>query len=363
MSATIIKENSKFSGCDFVVQLGSERKNTPIKLLQITDTQIIDATQRRTPDRIRHDEIIAWSPENFDAQCGDHIRSLVTQAQPDLIFITGDIVYGSFDDKGTALEYFCKLMDSLCIPWAPVWGNHDNESVIGVDWQCEQFENSKYCLFKRGAVSGNSNYSVGVAIGDKLVRVLHMLDSNGCKHGNDGEVIKTRGLYPDQLALVEKNTELIKSAQGEDIPAFMAFHYPVDLFEKAEKDKGYKTENRQTYVLGVDVAPKDNDFGFSLEKYDPIVTDSGFVDFVKSQNVDGVFVGHVHKNTTSIKYDGIAWTFGLKTGQYDYHVVGSVGGTLVTLFGNEFFVSHIPSLVPFASMPGKAKMVEKFLID
>lgn len=360
----VIKQSNEiFNGCDFVVQLGEGRKNTQIKLLQLTDTQIIDSAQRRTPDRLRPDEIGAWQPQYFDVQCGNHIRSLVTQTSPDLIFITGDLVYGSFDDEGTTLEYFCRLMDSFKIPWAPVWGNHDNESARGIVWQCEQLQKSKYCLFKRGNVSGNSNYSIGIAVGDRLVRVLHMLDSNGCRRGNEGEVIKQRGIYPDQLALVKENTEKVTQAQGRCVPAFMAFHYPVDCFETAEIAKGYKTESRPLYVLGVDVEAKDGDFGFCLEAYDQITTNGGFIDFIKTQNVDGVFVGHVHKNTASIKYENVRWTFGMKTGQYDYHVAGSIGGTLVVLMDDEFSVSHVPALVPYAPMPGKAKMFDGLLFN
>ena len=99
------KETNTFAGCDFVVRLSADRENTPIKILQLTDTQIIDSSQRRRPDRIRIDEINAWSPENFDAQCGDHIRSIIAQTHPDLIILTGDIVYGSFDDNGSSLAY------------------------------------------------------------------------------------------------------------------------------------------------------------------------------------------------------------------------------------------------------------------
>ena len=163
--------SSSFSGCDFVVQLGDKRKNTKIKLLQITDMQFIDSMQRRTPDRLRIGEINAWIPENFDKQCGNQIRSLITQTNPDLIFITGDMIYGSFDDKGSTFEWFCVFMDSFEIPWAPVFGNHDNESVKGVAWQCEKLQKSKNCLFRRGNVSGNGNYTVGIATGDKLIRV------------------------------------------------------------------------------------------------------------------------------------------------------------------------------------------------
>ena len=351
-----------FDGCDFVVQLPEEREGSEVRILQLTDMQIIDSLQRRTPDRIRADEIQAWLPENFDALCGNHIRSLVAQTNPDLIIITGDIVYGSFDDAGTTLQYICALFDSLGVPWAPVFGNHDNECQKGVGWQCEQLEACHLCLFKRGNVSGNSNYTVGVAIGERLVRVLHMLDSNGCKNESDPSVIRTAGLYPDQLELVRAHTEKIREAQGVDVPAFMAFHIPVDCFRHMEYEKGYRKSDEDKFVLGVDVEAKDGDFGFSLERavYRMLPTDMTFIPFLKSQNVDGVFVGHFHNCASSIHYEDIVWTFGLKTGQYDYHIPYQTGGTLISLFGSAFRVSCVSSLSPCGAMPINAPMFRGF---
>lgn len=74
------KEARTIFGCDFVVKLPANRKNDKIKLLQITDTQIIDAQQRRTPDRLRQDEIIAWSSNKFNENFGDHLKSLTAQS-------------------------------------------------------------------------------------------------------------------------------------------------------------------------------------------------------------------------------------------------------------------------------------------
>ena len=355
-------DHPAFCGCDFVVQLPTERRGKVIRILQLTDMQIIDSSQRRTPDRLQTDEIEAWKPENLDMQCGNHIRSLVAQCKPDLILLTGDIVYGSFDDSGRALEYMCALMDSFEIPWAPVFGNHDNETAAGVDWQCEMFDKSRYCLFRRGTVSGNGNYTVGIAVGDELVRVVHMLDSNGCGGSNDPGIIKSKGLYPDQLELVRNNTELIRKAQNKDVPAFAAFHIPVDCFQKAEEAKGYRKHQDDQYVIGVNVAAKDDDFGFCLEPYYPIPAEPGFMDYLKAQNVDGVFVGHVHNGCMSITYQGIRWTMGLKTGQYDYHIPYQLGGTLITLNGDAFTVNHIPSLVPCAPMPGGASMFRALFV-
>lgn len=352
-----------FAGCDYVVRLTSDRKNTKIKILQLTDTQVIDASQRRTPDRLRTDEINAWDPEHFDSQCGNHIRSLIAQTRPDVIIITGDIVYGSFDDQGTTLKWFCDLMDSFRIPWAPVFGNHDNESRKGVDWQCSCLEKSAYCLFKRGSVSGNSNYSVGIAIEETLIRVIHMLDSNGCAAGCDPSIIKEKGIYPDQFALMEANTALITHAQQKSVPSFMAFHIPITCFKTAEIAKKYQTDNRMFYTIGVDVPALDGDFGFKFEKYRGIEVDDDFIGFLHAQHVDGVFVGHVHNNCTCIDYEGIKWVFGLKTGQYDYHIPGQLGGTLITLEHENVSVAHIPALVHYAPMPGKAKMFENFFAN
>ena len=346
------KTSSKaFDGCDFVVRLERSRQGTPIKLLQITDMQFIDAIQKRTPDRLGTDEDIAWHPNNFMAQCGNHITSLIVQTKPDLIFITGDIVYGSFDDTGSTLEWFCSFMDSFEIPWAPTFGNHDNESAKGVDWQCAQFEKSKHCVFQRGNVSGNSNYSVGIAVEDALVRVLHMIDTNGCHDTNQAHVISKAGIYPDQFALIKEKTKSIRKAQGKPIPAFMAFHIPTESFRIAEEKKGYKNQDHPFYTIGVDVPASENDFGFCYETFTPIKTECDFIDFLHEQNINGVFAGHCHKICTCINFRDICFVFGLKTGQYDYHLPGNVGGTLITLDKEDFSVMHIPSLVPYAPEP------------
>ena len=338
-----------FAGCDFVVRLEENRRGTPIRLLQLTDMQFIDAAQMRTPDRLRVDEVQAWGTDKRMAMCGNQIVSLVTQTKPDLIFITGDIVYGEFDDSGNSFEWFCDFMDGFGIPWAPVFGNHDNETARGVDWQCARFAQSRHCLFARGEVTGNGNYTVGIAVGDELVRVMHMVDSHGCLHAG--------GIYPDQLDLIAQNA----AAYG-DVPGFMAFHIPTECFAQAEKAKGYIADAHVDYTIGVDVAAKDGDFGACYERYGVLKTDRDFMAFLHDNRIDGVFVGHCHRINTCITYEGVKLVFGLKTGQYDYHQAGSLGGTLVTLGGDGFDVQHVPALVPLAPMPSGAPFLRDLLV-
>lgn len=51
----------------------------------------------------------------------------------------------------------------------------------------------------------------------------------------------------------------------------------------------------------------------------------------KNNGVDSVFCGHEHQISTSIVYEGIRWTFGLKTGVYDIPEKDNLGGTAITI--------------------------------
>lgn len=352
----IIKEHVPFDGCDVAVVLDSDR---PIRLLQLTDMQVIDGSQRRFPDRIRIDEINAWTPENFDIQLGNHIRSVVTQTNPDVIFITGDMVYGSFDDSGESFKWFVSLMESFGIPWAPVFGNHDNESKRGVKWQCELLEGSKNCLFKRGSVTGNGNYTVGIAVGDTLKRVMYMTDSNGCSDCSDPEVVKAEGIFPDQLERIRESSRRIKASQGRPVKGLMAFHIPTKEFTEVEKRKGYP----EKYVIGVDVPSKDGDFGFHLDgNIRSVDMGDGFA-FMKECGIDSVFVGHYHSICTRILCEDILWVYGLKTGQYDSHTPGSLGGTLIIDGDGLPEIIHVPALVHLAPYPGQARIFNGFFAE
>ena len=352
---------NKSRGCDFLLRLPESRRATPIRVLQLTDMQVIDAAQRRTPDRLRADEIAAWQTDLMDAQFGDHARSLIAHCAPDMIFMTGDLVYGSFDDSGRTFEWFCRTMDSFGIPWAPVFGNHDNESARGVLWQCECLEKSKHCLFRRGSVTGNGNYSVGIAVGDELLRVIYMLDSNGCRAATDPLVKKERGIYADQFDFVLQSAKTIGEAEGKAIPSFLCFHIPTKEFEEAERAKGYRSDERTRFTIGVDVPSQDGDFGCNYNDYhDFAKTEGDFLSLLRAVSADGVFVGHCHTNNSVILHEGVRFVYGMKTGQYDYHTPGQLGGTLVRIENGGFEVSHLHALVPFSPFPGGAKFFSDF---
>ena len=302
---------------DFVIEVERGRN---IRLLQLTDTQIIDGSQKRTPNRLQPAENIDWVPEMMRENLFDEIDRLVTLVEPDLILITGDIIYGEFDDAGTSLLKLIAVMDGYGIPWAPVFGNHENESVKGVDWQVEQLIRAEHCLFKRGNVTGNGNYNIGIVQNGALVRTVYMLDSNGCGYIPDiniGKVESAAGFADDQIAWVENRMSNIERVCGGKVPSFVGFHIPMAHFAAAKAQ--YTTLN--TFTIGETFPAKNGDFGGAQnnETIEGQFESPKIHEILIRYGTDGVFAGHFHCNNTSIYHGGIRWTFGLKTGVYDSH--------------------------------------------
>lgn len=307
-----------------------------IRILQLTDMQVIDSSQQRSPTRLCEAEYLKWLPETVEDNIYSHIRYLVEKTQPDLIIITGDIIYGEFDDSGRVFDEFCDFMDSFGIPWAPVFGNHDNESMRGIDWQCERFASSKCSFFKKGSVFGNSNYSIGIYSNGKLIRNIFMTDSNGC-----GKLNIPSGFKEDQLDWIRSEA---KELCG--IPSFMCFHIPTQDFNDAAIIAGYqeKEDARDSffsYEIGKTVSAREGmgEFGKKTECMPP--RNDRLLPFFKECNIDGLFAGHFHRISTSIVNEGVRFTFGYKTGLYDYHDPEAMGGTLITLKGKDFDIQHI----------------------
>lgn len=309
-----------------------------IRLLQITDMQVIDSDQQRRPDRLREEERVKWLPDTKEKNLYRYIRELVARAKPDLIFITGDITYGEFDDTGRSQTEFIEFMEQFGIPWAPVYGNHDNETTMGIDWQNAQYEAAPHCLFQKGSVSGNGNYSVGICQNGALIRTLCMMDSNGC-----GKLGIPAGFREDQLAWLE-------AAAGENnVPAFVCFHIPNTDVSDALVREGYQPDHdsRDTqyyFELGKDIPAHPGDFGRKCD-FTPRGGAVSIREICQKCGIDGVFLGHQHKNSISFVSEGIRYTFGMKTGTYDYHFADAMGGTLITLRGGDFTVEHLPCAI------------------
>ena len=320
-----------------------------LRILQITDMQVIDASQRRRPDRLSPSEIERWAPENAEKNCYSHIKDVVSQTSPHLIIITGDIVYGEFDDSGRVLREFIDFMDTLEIPWAPVWGNHDLESAIGTDAAIKMYENARYCLFyteTEDIADGTGNYAVKIYRGEKLYRVVYMLDSHGCRKAYDEYARIPKSITEGQCKMMERTAKECETEAGGTVPAIAAWHIPTKEFFEGCEELGYGCEVGTK--LGVTVKAHKGDFGVIMEEASGVAdAPDNFLERLKACGVDGVFAGHHHNINTSVFWQGIRWTMGLKCGTYDYHINGALGGTFITIRGGKLEVNHLPTLIGY----------------
>ena len=99
-----------------------EMQGEELKILNLTDIQMTSAEWNAKGDA-------------YEIATGT-ITKLIEQEQPDLITVTGDNSYTNIIQYD-AYEQLVEFLDSFEIPWAPVWGNHDNE---GGDEAIEEVE-------------------------------------------------------------------------------------------------------------------------------------------------------------------------------------------------------------------------------
>ena len=326
-------------GIDFVLNVESGKD---IQILQLTDPQITNWKTAR--NQTRRDQIrgafFGDGITDVETKTYRYIREAIENSSPDLIVITGDLIYGETDDSGEIWNDLVAHMDSYGIPWALTFGNHDNESAKGVNWQIEQLMNSKYCVFKRGNVTGNCNYNIVIRQDGEIKYVMYMLDSNGCKEiANPGEGImkdnvdikliqQKAGIYDDQIAWFKNCASLIaKEAGKEQVPSLAFYHIaPIQVYRVYEELYGY-TRNRKL------VLNHDGDYGLIMEFYkeDAIDRDEKFFAAAKEIGTTGMFFGHDHDNNGSMMFEGIRLTFGSKCGTHSYSTKRQIGYTQITI--------------------------------
>lgn len=343
---------------DFLVEVPSDRDAI---ILQLTDPQVVDSAQRRTPDRIGQTHIDFYKLENRNKICYDHITEVVNEVKPDLIILTGDIVYGEFDDNGSCFKDFTEFMDGFGIPWAPVFGNHEAEANIGVDWQCKQLEEAENCLFLQRTLTGNGNYTVGIMRNGEIERAFFMLDSNGCggasaKSMSNGHTITGRGFGADQIKWYTAEAAKIR-AEYPEVRYSFAFHIQPYVFVTAMRKYGYDGTKKPVNIWAA-ANREATDFGYvawGVEQWD---VNGEVFKGLKALGCDSIFVGHEHRINASLVYDGVRLQYGQKSSEYDSHMrVNTETGEIVADYPNNDGLLPIigGTVIPLSEETGKLK--------
>lgn len=273
-----------------------------------------------------------------DAYCKNLIIAIVEKAKPDLIVVTGDMIFpipvigGTINNK-KATEDICKLFDSFQIPWAVVYGNHDVEPIAlyRKSTLSSVYENAEYCLFQKGKedLSGEGNYLIKVKNEDGSINnALMMIDSNMyIEKGLASFYSGFDNIHDDQIEWYKD--EINKLGGADKVKSLAFFHIPVNEFKEAwKKHTRNGGDSEVKWYLG-EVGETNDYFGV------PKFKGNFFEEMVKFGSCKGMFMGHDHLNTVSLEYKGIRLTYGMSVDYLAYRKImkwsSQRGGTIISI--------------------------------
>ncbi len=238
------------------------------------------------------------------------VERVIKETKPDLIVLTGDNI--SNGSTNAVLNTFISFMDSFEIPWALVFGNHDIRSAVSPIVQCEAYENSEYCLFKKGNIQQRyGNYYYNVKCGEQTIYSLIFMDS-----ADSSFTQEQVGWYRDTI-------NGISAENGYTVPSLTFFHIPIAETEDAH-----------------DAYAQDPTIG-SGRQVDSVRTQdrsTGFFSVLQELgSTRALFFGHDHRNNTFIDYNGVKFCYATKTSRTVYYERSSLGGNLITIYKDSTF--------------------------
>lgn len=250
------------------------------------------------------------------------MRRLIETEKPDMIMLTGDIVCGD-ESVYYSIRHLTDLFDSYGIPWAPVFGNHDDESNCDLNYLADVMMSSSCCLMKKGDPEmGVGNYIVNIAEKNddgslNVVSSLLFMDSH---HSQPNE---------KQQRWVKWACSGINALTDDQAEVSVIMHIPLPEYQYA-----YDAFcNPQTGKW----AEGSNGYGKCNEKIccerdangDPV--QRGFFNVLKEAGtVKHVICGHEHMNDFSVEYEGIRLTYCMKLGRSSGYQPGFNGGSVFT---------------------------------
>ena len=292
------------------------------RILQLTDIHICGSLSTVLTDRA-----------SFDA-----CYALIREAQPDLILVTGDISYTipiqTFSrDNLLPIYQFCTFMNSVGMPWAMVYGNHDTEAAAGCTAEelsrlyQEYFLRQPDCPMLYADVQpdiyGRYNQYIRVENPDgSLNRLLFLVDSNDYVQGADAK--KYDSVHADQIAWYAEAIDEVSAQEGRLVPSFVFMHIPFRAY--ADAYDALQDGSPEAQYL----------FGANNEAVSHPDHDSGFFDcIVDKSSTQAVFVGHDHVNYLGVRYRGVDLVYSKSIDYIAYPGISKMtdqrGATLITL--------------------------------
>lgn len=258
----------------------SLNENGKFKIVQLADLHF------SVGEGICRDEFPKHESCKADPKSGKFVEEVLDIEQPDLVVFTGDQIMGDLckQDSETALLKALAPVISRRIPWAMIWGNHDDEGSL-TRWEISLFvKDLPYSLFQIGPLDtsdntfGVGNYVHEVVGQDDISRIaLYFFDSH--KYSPNPKVFSgydwiKEAQWKHMEDHAREHVSLEKGIQNGHLLSMAFFHIPIPEYNNFGSEE---QRNRMVGSLKEGVtAPKYNSGGIeTLHKLGVSVTSAG----------------------------------------------------------------------------------------
>lgn len=281
-----------------------------LKVVQLTDIHIGGGSMSKEKDQ----------------KAMNAVAALLAYEKPDLVVLTGDMVYpvpfqsGTFNNS-ISTEMLITLMETLGVYYAPVFGNHDSEAYsthsreeIADMWGADDL---KYSLFQKGPedVDGFGNYVIKVKNSDGIVKnAFYLIDSHDY---TDGDILgiqwKYDNIHENQIEWYKNSVQAIDSANKaidpscEMFSSLAFFHIPLEEYDIAWKEYKANGYNDTENVKYIDGGYHEGDEKVCCGVY----PENFFETIVELGSTKGTFCGHDHINNAILEYKGVQLVYGM----------------------------------------------------
>lgn len=191
---------------------------------------------------------------NYSPQLPVAMKAIVESVKPDLVLLGGDTggLHGvhleTKEDLKILLDACCEPMEKNGIPWAHVFGNHDDNYGLSIEEQEEVYESFPCCVSKWGQkdLDGVGNYVLPVFSHDESTVLFNVWGMDSHKNVHDLKKScnlpeETRIVYPvhfnfgrdysmpstNQVFWYYKTSAEFEQYFGRKIPGLMYMHIPI----------------------------------------------------------------------------------------------------------------------------------------
>ena len=235
----------------------------------------------------------------------DLMNKILEYEKPNMVVLTGDNIDGkckTVDDVKNAINYIAEPMETRSIPWAIVFGNHDDEHNMMTKEEMMKlymtFEhNVSQIGYKTFDRIGNYNLLIESSKDNTPKFNIYMMDSGKYAPSFIGGY---NWIKFTQICWYKRTALKLKQKYNKIIPSLMFFHIPLKKFKEAWSSgliNGERIEEESCAKINLCL----------------------FNTVVKTGDVKGIFVGHDHLNNY------FAILKGIKLGYAGYTGYGSYG--------------------------------------